>query len=59
MYAQSRFEEFNTVEAQVGVSRFIGDLAPVTSPGQGYRWGATLSGLRQMNPYLKVGASIS
>lgn len=36
MYAQSRFEEFNTVEAQVGVSRFIGDLAPVTSPGQGY-----------------------
>lgn len=58
-YGQTRFEAFNTIEAQVGVSRFIGDLAPVTSLGQGYRWGAALSGFRQMNPYLKVGASLS
>lgn len=58
-YAQSRFEAFNIVEAQVGISRFLGDLAPVSSLSQGYRWGATLSGMRQISPYLRAGASLS
>lgn len=57
--AQLRFEPFNSLEAQAGVSRFIGDLAPISQAFQGYRWGTAVGGLRQINPYIRAGMSFS